>query len=330
MHGKILGYGDGQGVILTEAGERFPFAETSWKELESPQRGQLVDFVVADGRAEDVYIALGSVRPAAASSAPGGATTRQIMADSAALGGDINRTLKAAAERDDVLGQVVSRVRAMPQILLAAIILFAAVAMTFLSIGYEHKVLQEFGYAALPTPVSLIGIGGETEAIREAIELKHEEISKMLDQLDTQAQSDLGRSADAMKARAALNEVAVAMGKLERLLGLGWIAWAIPALCVAVIGFGWMRYAAARPVGIVLGAISIAVAGYPYLLVRFTTELINAAAGMRGDASMVLVARRAAQKAVVLESGGWLIALCGVGCIVVGLIRTAPAVEEGW
>lgn len=332
MHGKILGYGGDSGVILTESGERFPFLHDAWKEDEPPQRGQLVDFIVTDGRAHDIYRALDGAKaaPRAPTPIPMPTTAKQILSDSASLGADINKKLQTVSERDDQLGQVLARIRAMPQILLAAIMLFAAFAMSFISIGYEHEALQELGYSALPTAVSLTSLSGETGTIREALELRHDAIDKLRDQLDTQAQSEFGRSAGQMEMRQKSDEIAKVMSKLERLLGLGWIAWLVPLLCVAVIGFGWAQYAAAKPVGMVLGALSVAVAAYPYLLVRFTTDLINASGNPAFNANALLVGRRAAQKVASLETGGWVIALCGIGCIVAALIRTTPPVEEEW
>lgn len=332
MHGKILGYGGDSGVILTEAGERFPFLHAAWKEDEPPQRGQLVDFIVTDGRAHDIYRALDSAKaaPRTPTPIPMPTTAKQILSDSASLSSNISKTLQTVSERDDQLGQVVARVRAMPQILLAAIMLFAAFAMSFLSIGYQHKDLQQLGFAALPSAVSLTGLSEETGTIREALELQHDAIDKLRDQLDTQAQSEFGRSAPQIEMRQKIDKMVKTMSKLERLLGLSWIAWLVPVLCVAVIGFGWAQYAAAKPVGMVLGALSIAVAAYPYILVRFTTDLINASGNPAVDANALLIARRAAQKVASLESGGWVIALCGIGCIIAALIRTPPPVEEEW
>lgn len=334
MHGKILGYGGDSGVILTESGERFPFLHDAWKEDEPPQRGQLVDFIVTDGRAHDIYRALDGAKATPRAPTPtstaSSTTAKQIINDSASLSADINKTLQTVAERDDMLGQVVARVRAMPQILLSAIMLFAAFAMSFLSIGYQHEELQKFGFSALPNAVSLTSLSNETETIREALELGHDALNKIRDQLDTEAQSELGRSAPQIEMRQRADKLSKAMGKLERLLGLGWIVWLIPTLCVAVIGFGWAQYQAAKPLGMVLGAVSVAVATYPYLLVRFTTELINSTGNAAINANALLIGRRAAQKVASLETGGWVIALCGIGCIVVALIRTPPPVEPEW
>lgn len=58
MKGSILAvdFQANEAVITGDDGTRYKFANSEWKSPEAPARGQRVDFVVADGRAVEVYI----------------------------------------------------------------------------------------------------------------------------------------------------------------------------------------------------------------------------------------------------------------------------------
>ena len=62
MKGHILDFNvqASTGAISGEDGNRYDFPASSWKEAQIPRRGQKVDFKIQDGRASEIYIAVGS------------------------------------------------------------------------------------------------------------------------------------------------------------------------------------------------------------------------------------------------------------------------------
>lgn len=58
MKGSILAvdFQANEAVITGDDASRYKFANNEWKPPEAPARGQRVDFVVADGRATEVYV----------------------------------------------------------------------------------------------------------------------------------------------------------------------------------------------------------------------------------------------------------------------------------
>lgn len=325
MHGKILGFSGGKGIVIGEEGERFPFAETDWMEDEAPQKGDEVDFSVGDdGAACDIYLSLDMAPPKAKKRARPTLETKRL-ADSDTLRDDMAESLRKVAERDDFVGDSIARIRAVPQIVLAALIIIASLAMGFAKIGYENPTLQDFGYAGLPNSITLISIPDETSAVHDALTDQRENIDEALDDLDTRAKSSAGRSASQMEIKRNLSKAASALAKLDRLLSISYALWIVPLLAAVVAVLGWLQYGAAKPLGIVLGAASIGAALYLYLWEKMTIDLIEAVVANR---DLLATARRAAQKSLELEGGGWLIIAAGIGCIILGLIRQGDAAIE--
>ena len=60
MKGRILDFSvqSNSGAISGEDGQRYNFSGDQWKENKTPSRGMEVDFVLTDGQAKDVYLAV--------------------------------------------------------------------------------------------------------------------------------------------------------------------------------------------------------------------------------------------------------------------------------
>lgn len=62
MRGRVLGWDNtiSQGQISGDDGQRYTFARPDWRESQWPTRGQLVDFEIDQGNANNIYLLQGA------------------------------------------------------------------------------------------------------------------------------------------------------------------------------------------------------------------------------------------------------------------------------
>jgi hypothetical protein len=238
--------------------------------------------------------------------------------DAAALGGEIADKLRAVSHRDDALGALFGRIRLAPQIAVAALILLACFAMTFMTLGYENPFLQRWGVLGMESDLTLLDIPAEANHMRTAQEEAREEIRKELDQADTLATSSSGRSPYQLELRKRLKGADRELGKLDSILLASNVVWLVPFLALLTIAAGWLRNAAVKPLGTVLGVLCCALGLIPYLWEKQVIALLQAVLD-KGD--LLNTARRAAQKSFEMQTGGWVLILLGLVCIFLGLTR---------
>jgi hypothetical protein len=320
VQGRILGFQGNAGVIQGDDQARYPFTSADWFEDDAPQRGALVDFVVEEGTARQIYVALGTRQPGPASLKPAPA-----LNDAAALGGEIADKFRAASQRDDTMGDVLARIKLAPQMAVAVLILLACFAMNFMSLGFENRALQQWGMLGMRTELTLLEIPTEADHMRTGQEEGREKIREQLDQIDTMATSSVGRSPYQLEIEKRLKDADRELGKLDNILLLTNAVWLVPLLAALTIVAGWMRNATVKPLGTVLGVVSCAVAFIPHLWEKQIVALIEAFVP-KGD--VLNTARRAAQKGFEMELGAWVLIALGLACIFLGVARRAAAEGE--
>lgn len=290
MQGRILGFQGEAGVIQAADETRYPFARADWMEGDDPQRGALVDFVVEDGIARQIFMALAAKPAASLKPAP-------ALNEAAALGSGIADRVRAASESDDAMGDILGRLRLAPQIALAIAILLACLGASFMRLGYENPALQKWGVLGLESEFTLLEVPDEADTLRE---------------------SQYGRSNGQLEMRRKLQAADRELKKLDNFLTMLNAVWLLPLLALATIAAGWMRSALVKPVGTVLGVACCVVAFIPHVWQKMVVALLEAVLD-KGD--LLNVARRSAQKSFELESGGWILALLGLACIFTGVVQ---------
>lgn len=323
MRGTVLGFKDGNGVIQTGQG-RVSFSGDDWMEHDPPGRGLVVDFEEGEGgEARQIFLAL-EQEPEVTASAPPGHAPRH--ANSAEIGEDIRNRLQAVSQRDDALGQIITRLRAAPEMGLALLLLITALFLPYASVGYDDNYLQGLGIAGLETEVTLVGLQGEIDTMDPTLDTIREEAAEQLDQADTLEETTRGRDANFLEGKRQLERIVGEIDRLQRIHAFAPAAWLIPLLGAAVIALGWLGYVWSRPAAILLGALACVSA---YFLRLWEGQYISLITAQLESGDQLSASRRAAQKAFELEWGGWMLALLGVGCIVMALIGRSRA-EEVW
>lgn len=301
-----MGFGDGRGVIVTQDERRFAFTLENWREPQLPVRGAAVNFVALDGTADDIYLALTGRRPAASGPAAPG-----VRPSGSAVPGD---TLRAAVEQ----------VKAFPQLALAAAILFAFLLMPYASFGsgmggrndtrFEERdarrVLREdrqmgrFGLADRDD-ASMAGLNGALSPLRDLATVASDENEGRLGRISATAESE-GRSE--------LRRQTSALARLGFILTLAYLVWLIPLGALGLIALHWTgRYRLARATSLGLGVMCVLSGFYLNMLESAGMEVFPREA--RGEV------RLAFSRAFDLGAGGWLIAICGLGLIVLFFVR---------
>jgi hypothetical protein len=301
MYGTILGFGEGRGVIVTQDESRFAFGLENWRDPQPPVRGAAVNFVAQGGIADDIYLALAGRRPAAPGAGAG--------APGSAVPGD---TLRALVEQ----------VKAFPQLALAAAILFAFLLMSYASFGsgmggrndsrFEERdarrVLREdrqmgrFGLADRDD-ASMAGLNGALSPLRDLVTVASDENEERL-----------GRISAESEGRSELRRQSSALGRLGFILTLAYLVWLIPLGAFGLIALHWTgRHRLARATSLGLGALCVLSGFYLGILESAGMEVFPREA--RGEI------RLAFSRAFDLGAGGWLIALCGLGLIVLFFVR---------
>ena len=304
MDGTILGFGDGKGVIVTQDDSRFAFALENWREPQPPVRGAAVNFVARGGVADDVYLAL-TVRPPAA---------RGLAAPGPSAGAVPGDTLRA----------LVAQVKAFPQLALAAAILFAFLLMPYASFGSgvggrnetrfeqrdtrrmltEGSQIARFGLDDRED-ASMAGLNGALSPLRDLVTVAADENEVRLARIGATAESE---------GRAESRRQASALGRLGFVLALAYLAWLIPLGALGLIALHWSsRHRLARAASLGLG-VTCVLSGF-YLNMLENAGMAVFPRGVRGEI------RLAFSRAFDLGAGGWLIALCGVGLIVLFFVR---------
>lgn len=110
MKGHVLGFDGEAGAIAGEDGQRYRFTEESWKDQRPPTARDEVDFVAADGQATEIYRVKG--------------TLAVSMSQAPRLDSGQIEKIKGYAAR--------------PQLLLAAVLVFASLFLTFISTEGEE------------------------------------------------------------------------------------------------------------------------------------------------------------------------------------------------
>lgn len=320
VQGRILGYQGNAGVIQGDDQARYPFTSADWSEADAPQRGTLVDFVVEEGAARQIYVALGTRQPGAGSLKPA-----PVLNDAAALGEGIAEKFRVASERDDTMGDVLARIKLAPQMAVAVLILLACFAMSFMSLGFKNSALQELGVLGMESDVTLLDIPSEAGHMRTAQEEMREQLRANAEQFDTMATTAEGRSAVQMEMGKRFQDGEREFGKLDNILTLTNVVWLVPLLAVLTIAAGWMSNAAVKPLGTVLGALCCACALIPYL---WKTQVIALMVAMMPKGDVLNTARRAAHKAFEVQLGGWVLIALGLACIFLGVARRGSAEDE--
>ncbi|MGB3317619.1 MAG: hypothetical protein WA978_17120 [Sphingopyxis granuli] len=327
MRGRILGFQEEAGVIQGDDDARYSFTRTDWRDAGDPQRGTLVDFVVEDGGAREIYIALGSKAPGAGALKPA-----PNLSDASAISEEIVDKFRAASTRDDAIGDLLGRLKLAPQMLLAALILFAAFSMTFMSTGFNYengRIHKDLRYLAAGGDHTLLDVPSAAGDNQAGVETTRASIAKELDQQGVTVAGEFGDSPEVAQLQRAVGKVNAAMDKFDNIMTLSKLVWLVPLLALLTIAAGWMRNAMVKPLGTALGVVSCASTFIPYLWEKQTIALLEAAMTMtmvRDDVNFSAL-KRAIEKSIALQGGGWLILLLGAGCIYLGVAKRRAAAD---
>ncbi|MEA3014031.1 MAG: hypothetical protein QOD42_2576 [Sphingomonadales bacterium] len=314
MYGTVLGFGDGRGVIVTQDERRFAFTLENWREPQPPVRGAAVNFVARDGIADDIYLALSAMPPAAPAPAPGPAAAGPGPSGSAMPG--------------DTLRALVAQVKGFPQLALAAAILFAFLLMPYASFGSgmggrndtrfeqrdtrrmlsEDRRMGRFGLADRDD-ASMAGLNGALSPLRDLATVASDENEERLGRISVTAESE---------GRAELRRQAAALGRLGFILALAYFVWLIPLGAIGLIALHRTgRHRLAGATSLALGVLCVLSGFYLNMLENAGMEVFPR--DVRGEI------RLAFSRAFDLGAGGWLIALCGLGLIVLFFVRRGSA-----
>lgn len=308
MYGTILGFGDGSGVIVTQDERRFAFRLENWRETQPPVRGAAVNFVARDGIADDIYLAL-TARPPAAPGAPA------TSPSAGAMPGDTVRAL-------------VAQVKAFPQLALAAAILFAFLLMPYASFGsgmggrndarfeeretrrtlMEDRRIGRFGLADRDD-ASMAGLNGALSPLRDLVTVASDENEERLARIGATAETE---------GRAGFRRQGAALARLGWILALAYLVWLIPLGAIGLSALQWTgRHRLARATSLGLGVLCVLSGFYLNMLESAGLEVFPR--DVRGEI------RLAFSRAFDMGAGGWLIALCGLGLIILFFVRRGSA-----
>ncbi|MEM6890641.1 MAG: hypothetical protein AAF636_21285 [Pseudomonadota bacterium] len=305
MRGKILGVDGEAGVILADGDERYSFALSEWKDGTAPRRGQVVDFVATDGQASEIYPALGVMSGASLGS---GSLRDEAQSATAAAS-----ELLARAQDNDLMRQIVAKVRAFPRMALAAVMLFAFFFMTYASFGWSGNEITQMGLSGVYSESTLSEFNDELDPLRTQTEV-------MGAQVDTMIANQRSRVSGPNVARIAeLSNVRDAISQYGWMLTMAYSFWLIPLGALATIALHWLdKHAFAKLAGVAMSVPAIVAAAYIPL---WEGIIIGVIPDALRDRTAPLI-----EDAFALEWGGWTMVLCALG--VLGLsFRRAPQIE---
>jgi hypothetical protein len=293
MRGTVLGFADEKGVIVTDDDRRFGFTMANWRDAQPPVRGAVVDFVERDGGADEIYLALGA-KPPRPSPAPGGAPG-------------------AGFGQGDGMRVFMDRLKAFPQLAVAAFVLlvfvfitYATVPMDLRSADRDNRELREY-----PT---LLGLNGTLSTYREEVRDRQEEMERGMEQL----RSAPAGPADEFRAKAVrtAERVGGAVSWLSWVLTFAMIFWLVPLAAIGVIALYLLgKRTFALVSSIVLAVLCILSGVYIWLLESATMNVASAAMSGAGDERLRDI-RRGVERSFEPGIGGWLLLLCGIGLFV--------------
>ena len=144
MKGQVLGFDGNNGVITTEDGKRYNFTKEDWKESQTPNKGDKVDFTAQEDNAKDIYLI-----EASSNSLQLPTETKQILSQAGLFAG---------------LGIIGIFLGWIP--LLGAILSLAGIIILFIGVykisklAPEKNIFRYFLYAYIILPILFAIIGG--------------------------------------------------------------------------------------------------------------------------------------------------------------------------
>jgi hypothetical protein len=285
MRGTVLGFADEKGVIVTDDDRRFGFTTANWRDEQPPVRGAVVDFVERDGGADDIYLALGARPPR-----PGG--------------------LPGAAGQNDALRGAMDKLKAFPQLGVAAFVLIVFLLITYATVPTGLRGMDR-DMREYPT---LVGLNGALSGAREEVRDGQEDLERRRDQM----QSTPGAPADEFRAKQirTTERVGGALSWLNWVLTFAMFFWLLPLAAIGVIALYLLgKHMLAVISSIVLAVLCLFAGGYIWLLESATLNVVSAGMVESGD-EVNRTARRAIERSFELGVGGWLLLLCGIGLFV--------------
>jgi hypothetical protein len=289
MKGKILGFdsGAGTGAINGEDGKRYSFGAADFKAGRAAASGEDVDFVPVGAAATEVY----PLKSAATVDLSGIGAALGSAAQQAAAGSTAQKGLEL--------------VRTQPQTVLAALMLFAAVLLT-----WSHVAMAQ--YVGRDANANMLGFPGQISEFKQGLQMADAN-SASDDQLQQMSQI-VGQEA-ASQMRQARDSAHFALF----MMNLAYLAWLVP------VGAAFLIYSNVvnkrnRTHELVVGALAI---GVVVLFLLGKAMIISAIAGPgREGADMV-------GDQIALGFGGWIVGLTGVGLVLTGLgvLRVTPGLR---
>ena len=326
MRGTVLGFSDNRGVLVTADERRFQFTGENWRETEPPVRGAQVDFVERDDVADEIYFALGAAPPAPPVP-PQTATPTSAEAYSPTPAPPSAPASDPGQAASDALRRLGARIRAFPQGLLAVLILFTFLLISYAAIGSNAPGARNSGLGGREYP-TLMGLNDSLAPVRDEVAQLGERLDRQREAL---AEPLAPGAANEFRARQEqrMARQGSAYSRLSWTLTFAYMFWFIPLLCIAVV---ILKLAGKRTLAvaasIALGLLSLVAAFYIMLLEGAMVGL--AESQFEAGAEMTRSIRREIGNAFDLSFGGWLIGILGVACIAVLFLprRDEPAAES--
>lgn len=308
MRGKILGVNGDQGVIVAEGDEgdeRFTFALEEWKDAQTPpKRGMAVDFVGHDGVAREIYPALGSGLGGLSALGSG-------LGGGSEIAGTVAAKIMDNAGQNDLLQQVIAKIKAFPHMVLAFVTVFVFFFMSYASFGFDGNALnRQLGSAQFPntinTQTTLSGLNDELDLLRTQSDVMTTQIKTMI--ANRRVASRNSRSVRSAQRIAELERVLGVIQTESWLFSYAYLFWFIPLAALAVIGLHWFgRHSWARLSGVALGVISVSSGIFIQIWQSLTLSAVPLT--IRNSVAPLV------EDSFALEWGGWLIVLCGLGML---------------
>lgn len=262
MKGQVLGFDGQTGAISGEDGQRYNFTKEDWKDERPPTPRDQVDFVAGEDRATEIY----RLKAAFAVSMP----------EAARLDSDHMATLKTYAAR--------------PQLVLAIILIFASLFLTFISTEGDNCCI------VLTEVHSLYSGVGEALEQQEAVREQNFGSLDMMSQIAERQRQNRGN----------WPEIA-----LRVLPVVSYLLWLIPA-GAALIAYHTIRQRRQRRLELATGLAA--------LLTLLIVPLTRAAFSGLGD-GLVGYALSQAADGIGYGFGAFAIGVAGTGLVLTGLNR---------
>jgi hypothetical protein len=306
MRGKVLGYHEGNGVIVGDDEQRFNFTMANWRDSAPPQPGMVVDFVSREGMADDIYPALGAGAGAGAGGYGAGTGSGYGPGVGAGAGAGAAGNPFGGFNQNPFVRNFIAKIRAYPQIPVAFLILLASLLFTYSSVGdpisdylggnAEEEARVVRGKAWANDDVSIVGLNFETGDWRSDLEERAEKASE-----------DAGNERDNDRQRDIEEQEDIQNG-MRWFLMLSHLFWLIPLLAIAVMVLYWVsRQLWGMIAAITLGILCIL---SPFFLVIWRGQITEYFRVYAADAERSQY-RRAIENAFELGFGAYFIALLG-------------------